>query len=144
MGDDGDFQDVARRTDEALRGLSSLSRTCGVVPQELKVTLAALFRGLVDLHSGPTASSQIKARLHGLHCGKGISGGLDLTSLRNLDAGRILGVGTPPTADEISQLRRRFASAFHSDRANQLRDWVSQLFDQLLGIVNEACDRIRK
>ena len=68
MGDDGDFQDVARRTDEALRGLSSLSRTCGVVPQELKVTLAALFRGLVDLHSGPTASSQIKARLHGLHC----------------------------------------------------------------------------
>ena len=76
--------------------------------------------------------------------GKGISGGLDLTSLRNLDAGRILGVGTPPAAEEISQLRRRFASAFHSNRANQLPDWVSQLFDQLLGIVNEACDRIRK
>ena len=68
MGDDGDSQDVARRTDEALRGLSSLSRTCGVIPQELKATLAALFRGLLDLHSGSIApSSQINARLQGLH-----------------------------------------------------------------------------
>jgi len=75
---------------------------------------------------------------------RGLAGGLDLAALRNLDPSRILGLTAPTTEEELSQIRRRFASVFHSDRSSQLPGWVSQLFDQLLGIVNEACDRLRK
>jgi hypothetical protein len=65
---------------------------------------------------------------------RGLAGGLDLAALRNLDPSRILGLTAPTTEEELSQIRRRFASVFHSDRSSQLPGWVSQLFDQLLSL----------
>lgn len=54
---------------------------------------------------------------------------------------QILGLGENATAAELAKARRRFATAFHSDRTSQLPAWVGELFDQLLGVVNAACDR---
>ena len=67
---------------------------------------------------------------------------IDLTSLRAVDAAELLGLGSKPTEEEVGKLRRRFATAFHPDRINQLPAWVAELFDQLLGIVNERCDKL--
>ena len=66
---------------------------------------------------------------------------IDLAALRTIDAAELLGLGSQATEEEVSKIRRRFATAFHPDRINQLPSWVAALFDQLLGIVNERCDK---
>jgi len=67
---------------------------------------------------------------------------VQLGDLRNLRPEQVLGVGRERSEDELAQVRRRFAAAFHSDRAGQLPGWVKDLFDQVLGLVNSACDRL--
>ncbi|MCH2465765.1 MAG: hypothetical protein MK237_07675, partial [Gemmatimonadetes bacterium] len=55
----------------------------------------------------------------------------------------ILGHPEHPGEGEVGLARRRFAAAFHSDRVVTLPPWVRQAFDQLLAMVNEACDRLK-
>lgn len=69
---------------------------------------------------------------------------LDVRQFRQLEVNQILGVEGPLAEEELSQVRRRFAAALHSDRVGQLPAWVGQLFDEILSAVNEACDRMRK
>jgi hypothetical protein len=69
---------------------------------------------------------------------------IDLPGLRKLGPGKVLGVEGRITEEDLGQIRRRFAAVFHSDRANQLPAWVRGLCDEVLGVVNEACDRFRK
>ena len=69
---------------------------------------------------------------------------IDLSALRRLEVKQVLGVEGPLTGGEIGQIRRQFATVFHSDRVKRLPAWVGRLFDELLGVVNEACDRARK
>lgn len=69
---------------------------------------------------------------------------IDLSALRQLDPRQVLGVDETVGVEELSQVRRRFAAAFHSDRVNQLPPWVGKLFDEVLGVVNEACDQVEK
>lgn len=66
---------------------------------------------------------------------------IDLSPLRSIAAAQLLGLGDPPTPDDLNRARRQFANALHSDRVNQLPGWVGELFDELMGIVNEICDR---
>lgn len=68
---------------------------------------------------------------------------IDLQALRQLGVEQILGVERPVTEEEIGQLRRQFAAVFHPDRAERLPVWVRTLCEEILGIVNEACDRLR-
>jgi hypothetical protein len=68
----------------------------------------------------------------------------ELAQLAQMDPGRLLGLPANATDADLAQSRRRFAAAFHSDRASQLPVWVGELFDQLLGVVNAACDRLRR
>jgi hypothetical protein len=67
---------------------------------------------------------------------------IDLGALRQLGPRQVLGVEEGTGGEELGQVRRRFAVAFHSDRVNQLPPWVGRLFDDVLGVVNEACDRM--
>ena len=69
---------------------------------------------------------------------------IDLPGLRKLGPGKVLGVEGRVTEEDLGKIRRRFAAVFHSDRANQLPVWVRVLCDEVLGVVNEACDRFRK
>jgi hypothetical protein len=62
-------------------------------------------------------------------------------ALRRLEPSQVLGLATTPTDEELSQIRRRFAAVFHPDRVNGLPPWVRILCDEILGAVNEACDR---
>lgn len=62
-------------------------------------------------------------------------------ALRRLEPGQVLGLAAIPTGEELSQIRRRFAAVFHPDRVNGLPPWVRILCDEILGAVNEACDR---
>jgi len=66
---------------------------------------------------------------------------VDLSPLRGLAAAQLLGLVGPPGAEELNRARRQFAAALHSDRVSQLPRWVGELFDELMGIVNETCDR---
>ena len=67
---------------------------------------------------------------------------VDVSAMRDLDPVQILGPG--PLGDpEVGQIRRQFAAAFHSDRVKQLPPWVAKLWDDLLSVVNEACDRVK-
>ena len=66
---------------------------------------------------------------------------IDLSPLRSLAASQLLGLRGPPGIEELNRARRRFATALHSDRVNQLPVWVGELFDELMGIINETCDR---
>ena len=66
---------------------------------------------------------------------------VEIAQLAQLDPQKLLGLSAGATPEEVAQARRRFAAAFHSDRTSQLPDWVGELFDQLLGAVNAACDR---
>lgn len=68
----------------------------------------------------------------------------DLTAIAQLPLDQLLGLPPGAANDDLAQARRRFAAAFHSDRAAQLPPWVGELFDRLLGMVNAACDRARK
>jgi len=76
--------------------------------------------------------------------GGGIAIKIDLSPLRSLAAAHLLGLGGQLTADDLNRARRQFASALHSDRVSQLPSWVVELFDELMGIVNETCDRAVK
>jgi len=69
---------------------------------------------------------------------------LDLKDLQALGPEQILGVAAGAGEEEVGQVRRRFAAAFHSDRAGQLPGWVADLFDQVLSAVNSACDRLHR
>ena len=69
---------------------------------------------------------------------------IDVNAMRDLDASQILGVKGPLTEAEAGQVRRLFAAVFHSDRAVRLPAWVGRLCDDVLAVVNEACDRIRR
>ena len=69
---------------------------------------------------------------------------IDLSALRQLDAAQVLGLSDTAGDEELGQVRRRFATAFHSDRVAPLPSWVKHLFDEILGMVNEACDRLRR
>jgi vacuolar-type H+-ATPase subunit I/STV1 len=68
----------------------------------------------------------------------------ELDSLRQLEASRVLGTEGTVTAEELGRVRRRFAAVFHPDRVNQLPVWVRNLCDEVLAVVNEACDRMGK
>jgi hypothetical protein len=69
---------------------------------------------------------------------------VEVPQLRQVEAGQLLGLEGSPGEEELNQVRRRFAAAFHPDRVGPLPAWVGQLFDQILGAVNEACDRLKK
>lgn len=68
----------------------------------------------------------------------------ELGRLAQVEPGRLLGLSPGASDEDLAKARRRFAAAFHSDRAAQLPDWVREVFDQLLGAVNAACDRMRR
>lgn len=69
---------------------------------------------------------------------------VDLDHLAEMGSEQLLGVASGASDEDFAQVRRRFAAAFHSDRAVQLPPWVANLFDRLLGLVNAACDRQRR
>ena len=69
---------------------------------------------------------------------------IDLSGMRRLEPAQVLGIQEPLTEREISQIRRQFAQVFHPDRVKRLPAWVGKLFDELLGLVNGACDRVKK
>ncbi|MCC7265055.1 MAG: hypothetical protein IT369_21320 [Candidatus Latescibacteria bacterium] len=69
---------------------------------------------------------------------------LEVPQLRQLEARQLLGLEGNPGEEDLSQARRRFAAALHSDRVGALPAWVGQLFDQVLSAVNEACDRLKR
>jgi hypothetical protein len=69
---------------------------------------------------------------------------INLDGLRRLDLERLLGIGAAVDEKELGQVRRRFAAAFHPDRVVELPRWVSDFFLEVLGLVNEACDRAKK
>lgn len=72
------------------------------------------------------------------------SGRWDLGSVRKLDLNQLLGVeGQSLNAEQLGQIRRRFASALHPDRARGLPVWTTALFAEIMGIINEACDRVK-
>lgn len=67
----------------------------------------------------------------------------DLEAVRQLKLPDLLGV-EPVDAEGLGALRRRFAAALHPDRVRGLPQWVGVLFAEVLGVINEACDRINK
>ncbi len=67
----------------------------------------------------------------------------DLTAIRNYSPGQILGIDGLVSERELSQVRRRFAAVFHPDRVEQLPAWVGAVLEEILGIINEACDRTK-
>jgi hypothetical protein len=69
---------------------------------------------------------------------------IDVTALKRLNIEQLLGVGRGIDEEQLGRVRRRFAAAFHPDRAGELPGWVSELFVEVLGLVNEACDRAKK
>ncbi|MEW6755581.1 MAG: hypothetical protein AB1505_32080 [Candidatus Latescibacterota bacterium] len=69
---------------------------------------------------------------------------VELGGLRRLDAERVLGVNSEVSEEELGRIRRRFAAVFHPDRVAQLPAWVGVLCDEVLGAVNQACDRVRR
>ena len=68
---------------------------------------------------------------------------IDVSAMRELDASQILGVEGRLSDAEASQVRRLFAAVFHSDRVKRLPVWVGRMCDDVLAVVNEACDRIK-
>ena len=69
---------------------------------------------------------------------------IDLSGMRRLEPPQVLGAQGPLSEREITQIRRQFAQVFHPDRVERLPAWVGKLFDELLGVVNGACDRMKK
>ena len=67
----------------------------------------------------------------------------DLAAIRNYSPGQILGIDGLVSQRELSQVRRRFAAVFHPDRVEQLPAWVGAVLEEILGIINEACDRTK-
>ena len=69
---------------------------------------------------------------------------INLEYLRRLHPERFLGLAEDVDDDELGRIRRRFAAVFHPDRVGELPQWVSDLFLEVSGLVNEACDRAKK
>ena len=67
----------------------------------------------------------------------------DLAAIRNCPPGQILGIDGPVSEQELNRVRRRFAAVLHPDRVEQLPAWVGAVLEELLGIINEACDRTK-
>ena len=67
----------------------------------------------------------------------------DLATIRNSSPNQILGIDGPVSEQELNQVRRRFAAVFHPDRVNQLPAWVGAVLEEILGIINETCDRAK-
>lgn len=92
--------------------------------------------------------TRLKEMAHRLAVAKGRSGDealrVNLEALRDLDLEQLLGIGKEADDETLGRVRRRFAAAFHPDRSGDLPLWVRQLFVELLGLVNEACDRVAK
>ncbi len=66
----------------------------------------------------------------------------DLANLRQLSDVELLGLsGMDADAEEAGKVRRRFANALHPDRVRDLPAWASALFAELMGVINDACDR---
>lgn len=66
----------------------------------------------------------------------------DLTQLRGLSDVELLGISAAEgTPEQVGQVRRRFASVLHPDRVRDLPAWAGGLFAELMGVINEACDR---
>jgi len=64
-----------------------------------------------------------------------------LNALRSMDQKELLGVREVLRAEDLSRVRRRFASVLHPDRVQDLPDWIEALFTEIMGIINKACDR---
>lgn len=64
----------------------------------------------------------------------------DLAAIRRFTPSQILGLNGPVDDSELSQVRRRFAAVFHPDRAEQLPAWVGAVMEEIMGMINEACD----
>ena len=69
---------------------------------------------------------------------------INLSVLRQLDAETVLGVKGDTSNEELGRIRRRFAAVFHPDRISQLPAWARSLCDEVLGVINAACDRAEK
>jgi hypothetical protein len=68
----------------------------------------------------------------------------DLEFIRQLSVHQLLGLeGDALSAEELGQIRRRFAGVLHPDRMRGLPPWVTSLFAEIMGIINEACDRVK-
>ena len=74
----------------------------------------------------------------------GLNWRLNIEALREMEPGCLLGLDERCDDESIGRIRRRFAAAFHPDRAGELPPWVGELFVDLLGAINEACDRAHK
>lgn len=68
---------------------------------------------------------------------------INIDALRHLNLELLLGVRNDVYEEQLGKIRRRFAAAFHPDRAGELPKWVGDLFVEVLGLVNEACDRAK-
>ena len=64
-----------------------------------------------------------------------------LDALRSMGQGELLGIREGLKAEDLGRVRRRFASALHPDRVQDLPDWTEALFSEVMGIINKACDR---
>ena len=69
---------------------------------------------------------------------------VDLSALHQLEAGKLLGVEGELSNGDLGRIRRRFAAVFHPDRINQLPAWARSLCDEVMGVINDACDRAGK
>ena len=116
-----------RQSTEAARELEKLKREY----IKLDKRLQQMARRLVQAEGGKTGGRPVEMRV-------------ELAGLRQLGAGKVLGIDGEVTAEELGRIRRRFAAVFHPDRVNQLPSWVRVLCDEMLVVVNEACDRLGK
>lgn len=85
---------------------------------------------------------KLDRRLRGMSGNWSDSVGIVPLELRGMRAEHVLGLGSDHSDRDIGEVRRRFANAFHSDRVSQLPAWVGAVFDELMGFVNETCDRL--
>ena len=113
-----------RQTGETQRDLDHLRREYLKLDGRLKEMASRL-----ALSEGRSQAGQLKINLDGL---------------RHLDLELLLGIGDAVDEKELGRVRRRFAAAFHPDRVVELPRWVSDFFLEVLGLVNEACDRAKK
>ena len=114
-----------RQSTETARELEQLKREYVKLDRRLQ----QMARRLVQAEGGKAGGGPAELRV-------------ELAGLRQLGAGKVLGIEAEVTADELGRIRRRFAAVFHPDRVNQLPTWVQVLCDEVLVVVNEACDRM--
>ncbi len=72
------------------------------------------------------------------------AGPWNVHTIQQMSLYQLLGVeGASLSAEELGQIRRRFASVLHPDRARGLPAWTTSLFAEIMGTINEACDRVK-